>query len=134
MNGSYDTATRSAVIAFQQHPGMNPHGNIGLSTWRKLSGTSSCRLQRAKNLCDYSVGNGKANWATAAAIGQLEAAATAFAAKAHGRVSVGDVGYEHGGNIPGHQTHERGLDVDIRPIRNDEDQCTLGHELAVLVV
>ena len=40
--------------------------------------------------------------------------------------SVGDGGYEHGGNIPGHQTHERGLDVDIRPIRDNEDQCTWG--------
>ena len=40
--------------------------------------------------------------------------------------SVGDVSFEHGGNIPGHQTHERGLDVDIRPIRDADNQCTWG--------
>ena len=39
-------------------------------------------------------------------------------------------GCEHGGDIPGHETHERGLDVDIRPIRDAENQCTLGDELA----
>ena len=127
VSGLYDTATIKAVRAFQGHFGVTPNGNMGPATWRNLVWHYDYpAFSAAKNLCDYSAGNGKANWATGAAIGQLEAAATAFAARTHGRVSVGDGGYEHGGNIPGHQTHERGLDVDIRPIRDNEDQCTWG--------
>ena len=41
-------------------------------------GTTTTRPSERENLCDYGVGNGKANWATGAAIGQLEAAAIAF--------------------------------------------------------
>jgi peptidoglycan hydrolase-like protein with peptidoglycan-binding domain len=127
VNGLFGTATRNAVLAFQRHMGMTPHGNVGLVTWRNLIWHYDYpSFSAARNLCDYSVGNGKANWATGAAIGQLEAAATAFAAKGHGRVSVGDAGYEHGGNIPLHQTHERGLDIDVRPIRDNENQCQWG--------
>jgi peptidoglycan hydrolase-like protein with peptidoglycan-binding domain len=127
VNGLFGTATRKAVVAFQRHVGMTPHGNVGPVTWRNLIWHYDYpSFSAARNLCDYSVGNGKANWGTGAAIGQLEAAATAFAAKRHGRVPVGDAGYEHGGNITGHQTHERGLDIDIRPIRDNENQCTWG--------
>src|SRR3954447_9293312 len=127
VNGLFGTATRNAVIAFRRHMGMTAYGNVGPVTWRTLIWHYDYpSFSAAKNLCDYSVGNGKANWATGAAIGQLEAASTAFAAKGHGRVSVGDASYEHGGNIPLHQTHERGLDVDVRPIRDNENQCTWG--------
>jgi hypothetical protein len=44
----------------------------------------------------------------------------------HGRVAIGDIGFEHGGDIPGHMSHERGLDVDVRPMRKAEDQCRWG--------
>ena len=30
------------------------------------------------------------------------------------------------GDIPGHATHERGLDIDIRMLRKANDQCTWG--------
>jgi peptidoglycan hydrolase-like protein with peptidoglycan-binding domain len=127
VNGLYSTATRNAVIAFQKHIGMTPHGTVGRVTWRNLTWHYDYpSFSAAKNLCDYSVGNGKANWGTGAAIGQLEAASKAFAAKGHGRVSVGDASLEHGGDIRLHQTHERGLDIDIRPIRDNENQCTWG--------
>ena len=33
---------------------------------------------------------------------------------------------QHGGHIPLHETHEVGLDVDVRPIRTSEDQCRWG--------
>jgi peptidoglycan hydrolase-like protein with peptidoglycan-binding domain len=127
VNGLFGTPTRNAVMAFQRHMGMTPHGSVGPVTWRNLIWHFDYpSFSAAKNLCDYSVGNGKANWGTGAAIGQLEAAAVAFAAKGHGRVPVGDASYEHGGNIPLHQTHERGLDVDIRPVRDNDNQCTWG--------
>ena len=106
---------------------MTPHGNVGPVTWRKLlwhydypsfSASPTVRLQRRQRQGELG--------RPARAIGQLEAAAKAFAATDHGRVSVGDVSYEHGGNIPVHATHEAGLDVDVRPIRDAENQCTWG--------
>ena len=78
-------------------------------------------------LCDQNPdGNGNANWGTAALVGQLEAAARAFAATGHGKVPLGDAGFEHGGDIPGHASHDVGMDVDIWPIRTDSAQCTAG--------
>ena len=78
-------------------------------------------------LCDYSVGNGKANWGTGAAIGQIEAAArrvrrrpaTAGSRSATSASSTA-------ATSPCHETHEVGLDVDVRPIRDNENQCTWG--------
>ena len=126
VNGRYDTATRNAVIAFQKHMGMTPHGNMGPVTWRKLLWHYDYPSFTAKTLCDYGVGNGLANWGTGSAIGQLEAAAALFASRGHGRVSVGDASREHGGDIALHHTHEVGLDVDVRPIRRAENQCSWG--------
>jgi len=125
VDGVYGTATRAAVIAFQKHIGMTQHGNVGPVTWRKILWHYDYPSFRTA-LCDYSVGNGKANWGTGAAIGQIEAAAAAFVKTGHGRVPIGDVSREHGGDIPLHQSHEVGLDVDLRPIRDNENQCTWG--------
>jgi len=126
VNGVYGTATRSAVISFQKHIGMTPHGVVGPVTWRNLIWHYDYPAFNTTSLCDYSVGNGRANWGTGAAIGNLQAAARAFAATGHGRVAVGDISREHGGDIALHETHEVGLDVDIRPIRDAENQCTWG--------
>ena len=126
VTGTYDIPTRNAVITFQRHVGMVPPSGVGQVTWRNLLWHYDYPSFKSGMLCDYSVGNGKANWATGAAIGQLEAAAKVFVTTGHGRVSVGDASFEHGGNIPLHQTHEVGLDVDIRPVRKAGNQCSFG--------
>jgi peptidoglycan hydrolase-like protein with peptidoglycan-binding domain len=126
VDGVYGAATQTAVITFQTHIGMTPHGLVGPVTWRKLLWHYDYPVFNSTSLCDYSVGNGRANWGTGAAIGQLEAAAAAFARTGRGRVAVGDVSREHGGDIAGHVTHKVGLDVDVRPIRDARNQCTWG--------
>jgi len=126
VNGVFGTSTRNAVMAFQRHAGMTPGGKVGPVTWRNLLWQFDYPSFKSGILCDYGVGNGRANWGTGAAIGQLESAARAFVALGHGRVAVGDVSFEHGGNIPLHQTHEVGLDVDVRPIRDNDNQCIWG--------
>jgi peptidoglycan hydrolase-like protein with peptidoglycan-binding domain len=127
VDGIYSTATRNAIITFQKHMGMTPHGTLGPVTWRHLLWHYDYPSFKTV-LCDYTdEGNGRAgNWGTAATIGQLEAAAAAFLTTGHGRVAVGDISFEHGGNIPGHATHEVGLDVDLRLIRDARNQCTYG--------
>ncbi len=72
-------------------------------------------------------GNGTAaNWGTAAAVAQIEAAAQTVYGKGLGPVAIGDISFEHGGDIDGHKTHENGLDVDIRPMRKDPQQALRG--------
>lgn len=125
LTGVYDTATRDAVASFQRHTRLTPTGAADGLTWRTLISHLDRPLW-ADRLCDYSVGNGPANWGTGAAIGQLEAAAEIVVSKGHGRVALGDIGLEHGGDIRGHATHEYGLDVDVRPMRIRRNQCSWG--------
>lgn len=125
VSGSFDAATRSAVVAFQQHAGIGADGVAGPDTWRNLLWHYDYPDLTA--LCDKDPdGNGTANWGTGAAIGALEAGARAFAATGQGKVPLGDVSREHGGDIPGHASHEVGMDVDLWPIRADSAQCTAG--------
>jgi peptidoglycan hydrolase-like protein with peptidoglycan-binding domain len=126
VNGTFDAATTSAVRDFQQHAGIGVDGVAGPVTWRNLAWHYGYP-DFAAGICDQDPdGNGTANWATAAAIGQLEQAARAFAGTNQGRIPLGDAGFEHGGDIPGHASHDVGLDVDIWPIRTDNAQCTAG--------
>ena len=126
VSGYYGGATRAAVIAFQKHMGMTASGKVGPVTWQKLLWHYDYPAFTATGLCDYSDGNGRANWATGSSVGQLEFAAAAFFKLGHGGVAVGDASYEHGGNIPDHATHEIGMDVDLRIIRKAGNQCSFG--------
>ena len=125
ITGSYDIATAAAVRAFQRHAGLTVNGIAGALTWRYLIAHFD-RPGFGSAVCDYQVGNGLTDWGTAAAIGQVEAAAANVVALGHGRVAIGDIGLEHGGDIAGHASHERGLDVDVRLMRDAKDQCRTG--------
>lgn len=126
VSGVFDTATNNAVVSFQTHAGIDADGIVGPITWRNLVWHYQYALPDS-NLCDQDPdGNGLANWATAAGIGQLRAGVANFVATGQGRVPLGDAGFEHGGDIPGHASHEVGLDIDIWPIRTDNAQCTAG--------
>ena len=127
VSGTYGTGTRDAVAAFQRHMTSTSSGSMDAFTWRRLLWHFEPPVWGSTSgLCDYSVGNGPANWGTGAAIGQLRTAAKRIYDAGRGRVAVGDIGLEHGGDIPGHNTHEQGLDVDVRPMRDARNQCTNG--------
>ncbi len=126
VDGVFGPSTRAAVRTFQAHAGRPVTGEVTRSTWRRLIAHFELPTFNGKSLCDYSVGNAAANWGTASTIGQVEAAARIVAAKGYGRVVVGDVSREHGGDISLHQTHEVGLDVDLRLMRKADDQCRWG--------
>jgi len=125
VDGTYSAATLTAVRSFQRHAGLPGTGIVEATTWRYLISHFD-RPSFGRWLCDYQVGNGLADWGTGAAIGQIEAAAVPVVLGGHGRVAIGDIGFEHGGTIPGHESHKRGLDVDVRPMRRDENQCRWG--------
>lgn len=126
LSGRYDEATRATVRAFQHHARLDADGVVGTATWRNLLWHFDDPDFRA-GICDRDPdGNGKANWGTAAAVAQIEAAARVFAATRQGMVPLGDISNEHGGEIRGHGSHEVGLDVDVWPIRTDNGQCDAG--------
>ena len=54
--------------------------------------------------------------------------------RATGGVSVGDASFEHGGNIPGHQTHERGPRHRHPADPRRREPVHVGHQLAVRLV
>ncbi len=125
ITGVWDAPTEAAVNAFQRHVGLTPVAAVGAQFWRRLVSHFE-RPQFGSKICDYQVGNGPADWGTGAAISQIEAASRAMVAAGYGRVAVGDIGLEHGGDIAGHTFHEYGLEVDVRPMRKDRLQCRWG--------
>jgi peptidoglycan hydrolase-like protein with peptidoglycan-binding domain len=126
VDGVFDAEVTSAVRTFQSHAGIGVDGIVGPITWRNLAWHYDYPDFGA-GMCDQDPdGNGTANWATAAAVAQLEQAVRQFQTTGQGPVPYGDASFEHGGDIPGHGSHETGLDIDIWPIRTDNGQCTAG--------
>jgi peptidoglycan hydrolase-like protein with peptidoglycan-binding domain len=125
VDGTYGSATASAVRTFQRHARLAVTGAVDHTTWRYLISHFQ-RPAFGRFLCDYQVGNGLADWGTGSAIGQIRAAAVTVVNGGHGPIAIGDIGHEHGGDIRGHVYHELGFEVDVRPMRHDERQCRWG--------
>ncbi len=127
VTGTFGSATKTAVRSFQKQLDLRVTGRIDRVTWRNLAWHFELPDFEPASLCDYSPGYGtEANWGTAAAIAQTEEAAQRFFDIEGSGVAVGNIGLRFGGDIEGHVTHEWGLDVDLRPIREDQAQCSVG--------
>jgi peptidoglycan hydrolase-like protein with peptidoglycan-binding domain len=126
VDGDFGAATETAVKNFQSHAGITPDGVVGPTTWKNLIWHFEY-ADFSANLCDQDPdGNGLANWGVASTVAQLEEASRRFSIYGKGKVPVGDISHEHGGDIIGHASHELGVDVDVWPIRTDNQQCSAG--------
>ena len=123
VSAAFDADTGAAVRTFQGHMSVPATGVVNLRTWRNLVWHYVKPRFSLPGLCNYNGGNRTADWGTGSAAGMLEASAMLFHQRTRSRLAVGDVSWEHGGNIPLHATHEVGLDVDIALVRKDGNQC-----------
>lgn len=123
VNGIFDSYTHNAVRNFEAHAGLPQDGITDPTMWKNLIWHYE-RIDFTKSsMCEIATTNGDAKWGTAAAVAQIEAAATAIFNAGYGPLPIEELSFEHGGDIPGHGSHEVGLDVDIRPITTDGQQC-----------
>jgi hypothetical protein len=128
VTGVFDTQTRSAVLAFQRHIGISADGLAGAQTWRLIVWHLEQPRFGMASLCSYSnpPNYDRAHWGTAEAVAGLERAGARVSGGGYGPVAVGDISLQHGGDIHGHVYHEEGLDADVRPMRDANNQCSSG--------
>ena len=58
-------------------------------------------------------------YGTGAVVGELQQSSAAWSARGGSPVNIGDISLRGGGDIQGHDTHEIGQQVDVRPFRHD---------------
>jgi peptidoglycan hydrolase-like protein with peptidoglycan-binding domain len=122
----YDAAVAAAVADLQRTSRLPRSGTADVATWRRLT-SLYMKPELTGEMCGYELHPGRsAKWGTSTAIGQLAAAAELFHARTGQRLAVGDISLRGGGGIPGHRTHEVGLDVDLRIPRRGRSPCRLG--------
>ena len=56
---------------------------------------------------------------TSAVIGELQESSAVWAARGGTSINIGDISNRGGGDMAGHDSHERGQQVDVRPFRHD---------------
>jgi hypothetical protein len=124
LSATFDAATHNALRTLQEHMRLAVTGVADVDTWRNLVWHFERPAYGTAGLCNYNGGNRTADWGTANTVASLEAAARAFHSGTGGAIAVGDISFEHGGDISYHATHEVGLDIDIALVRRDGRQCT----------
>lgn len=116
------------VARWQRSQGLTADGVIGSITWGRLRTAlgiaayprvNSPLPQSAPGLTPYA--NAGSRFGLPETIRALLAIGAAWQRIRPGgpRIQIGDLSLEGGGPIRGHRSHQRGVDVDIRPIRND---------------
>jgi penicillin-insensitive murein endopeptidase/putative peptidoglycan binding protein len=128
-DGNLDDATQRAIIAFQRDVGrlsapdgrVDPHG----ATWRRLVGDvphAAVEAFSALTPVDgsfYLYENQDRVWGTTLTLQSIRTL-VATLRPAGIVLGIGDISYAQGGRMPPHASHRRGIDVDIRPQREDQ--------------
>lgn len=130
-DGKAGTNTQNAIDAFQKKVVglLNPDGRIdpGGASWRKLTAAVAVVpvviepfKQLPRSGSGYYTYSGGANqWGTKKTIDSITKLASSLKSIHKLEIAIGDISLEKGGKMPKHDSHKRGVDVDIRPIRLD---------------
>ncbi|MCO5165604.1 MAG: penicillin-insensitive murein endopeptidase [Planctomycetes bacterium] len=68
----------------------------------------------------YGYRGANARWGQPRLVYGIERIGRRFAGANAGDMGVGDLSLQNGGPIPGHKSHQVGIDVDVRPVRTDK--------------
>jgi murein endopeptidase len=127
-DGTLGSSTQEAILVFQRvavriavpDGRVDPHGR----TWAMLAGdqghTTPSFVQLPGDAGEYSIYTQVSKvYGTPATILSIKSLAVAVKAALGVRIGVGDISFQNGGPMAPHASHTRGVDVDIRPQRED---------------
>jgi peptidoglycan hydrolase-like protein with peptidoglycan-binding domain len=139
VDGIIGPKTRDAIKRFQTRAGVAADGVVGPVTEAALiragagqpprsttpgtggSGSSAVTAQFTPGPGLYSYKPASQQWGTPETVRALGAIGAAWQRSQPGgpRIGIGDLSLRGGGPMSGHASHQLGLDIDIRPVRND---------------
>lgn len=141
VDGDRGPQTRSAIRSFQQRQGLKVDGAVGPQTEQALVTVTGTRppttsgapassgpsLSINTPLPESGPGfrayqrNQARRYGLPETIQALQSIAAAWQVAHPGgpRIEIGDLSFQGGGPMPPHKSHQRGVDIDIRLIRND---------------
>lgn len=122
LDGSYGEKTEESVIDFKGHMRLSANGIVGREAWRNLL-WHFMTVRDDRKTC---VLDSDAAWGASTTVGALRRAAIRFYRTGSGGIGTGHLSYMHGGPIAPHVSHQEGMDADLRPIRDDGTQCSVG--------
>ncbi len=137
-DGTLDARTQDAIIVFQRVAVRipTPDGRVDPQgrTWRMLAGdqgqTTPAFVALPGDASEYYIYTQSSKvFGTPATILSIKSLAAKVKGALGLRIGIGDISYQNGGHMPPHDSHTRGVDVDIRPLRSDskEERVTI-HE------
>ncbi len=131
-DGDFGNNTDAAVRTFQQQNRLTVDGIVGGKTWAALgvqfvgapvspgSGGSTLVQLPQSGSGYYSYGQSHEQYGTAETIKTIQEVARTFCHNMPNiKLGIGHISLAQGGHFPPHQSHQRGTDIDIRPLRND---------------
>ncbi len=127
-DGTLGPATLEAIAVFQRVAVRisAPDGRVdpGGRTWAMLAGdqghTTSSFIQLPGDAGSYYIYTQVTKvYGTPATILSIKSLAATVKAELGIRIAIGDISFQNGGHMAPHNSHTRGVDVDIRPLRGD---------------
>jgi hypothetical protein len=120
VDGRFGSATARAVRAFQAHQGLPVTGVADDATWLGLIAHFEEMPWSGTGFYRYSTINPDGAWGRSNAVGTMKEVARQWAAEGYSaRIGIGDISLPHGGQIPDHASHQKGVDMDIAVMRSD---------------
>lgn len=120
VDGQFGAATEQAVRSFQAHLGLPATGTVDDNTWVALVSHFEQLPLSGPGWYRYGTINGDGAWGESHAMAVFKQVAQQWKAQGYSaRIGVGDISLVHGGVMPDHASHQRGVDFDLTPMRSD---------------